>query len=52
MRKFEEPMFKVILASTQDVITTSILDGEIDNKKISVADIVGTGDYVEDDLFV
>lgn len=50
MRKFEEPMFKVITMNSEDVIATSIED--VDNSRISAQSIIGAGDYVEEDIFI
>lgn len=51
MKKFEEPMIKVISFTTEDVITTSGVVEDIDNARVRVADL-NSHDFVEDNLFV
>lgn len=52
MKRFEEPMIKVVSFTTEDVITTSGVIEDIDNARVRAAEFFGTGNFVEDNLFV
>ena len=48
--KYENPIYKVIKSSTPDILTSSIED--IDNKRVSVAEIFDTNDFQEENFFI
>lgn len=51
MKRFEEPMIKVVSFTTADVITTSGVIEDIDNSRVNANDLL-TNDFVEDNLFI
>lgn len=50
MKKFEEPIVKIIKSTTPDILTSSIED--IDNVKVGVEDIFTPSDPIEDNFFI
>ena len=50
MKKFEEPIVKIIKSTTPDILTSSIED--IDNVRVSVDKIFEQNDPIQEDFFI